>query len=70
MIYNLFPNFHVRHEVFSFYGPRKPDEGADTDRMYNFCWPYTDFGRQSQLLKTLPLLEILFKNMLVPTDGW
>ena len=39
MIYNLFPKFHVRHEGFSFYGPRNSDEGADTDLIYNFCWP-------------------------------
>ena len=31
MIYNLFPNFHVRHKGVSFYGPRMSDEGADTD---------------------------------------
>ena len=36
--YNLFPKFHVRHEGFSFYAPRKSDEGADTDLIYNFCW--------------------------------
>ena len=39
VIYNLFPKFHVRHEGFSFYGPRKSEEGADTDLIYNFCWP-------------------------------
>ena len=33
-IYNLLPNFHVRHEGFSFYGPRKSDEGVDTDLIY------------------------------------
>ena len=31
MIYNLFPKFYMRHEGFLFYGPRKSDEGADTD---------------------------------------
>ena len=36
MIYKLFPKFHVRYEGFSFYGPRKSDEGADTYLMYNF----------------------------------
>ena len=40
MIYNLFPKFQMRHEGFSFYGPRKSDEGGDTDLIYNFCWPY------------------------------
>ena len=39
MIYNLFPKFHVKHERFSFYGHRKPEEGADTDVICNFCWP-------------------------------
>ena len=39
MIYNLFPKFQMRHEGFSFYGPRKSDEGGDTDLIYNFCWP-------------------------------
>ena len=34
MIYNLSPKFHVRHEGLSFYGPRKSDEGADTDLIY------------------------------------
>ena len=42
MIYNLFLKFHVRHEGFSFYGPRKSDEGADTDLIYNFYWPNSD----------------------------
>ena len=43
MIYNLFPKFHWRHEGFSFYGPRKADEGADTDLigLYHFCWHIT-----------------------------
>ena len=36
---HFFLKFHVRHERFSFYGPRKSDEGADTDLIYNFCWP-------------------------------
>ena len=36
MIYNLFPKFHVRHEGFSFYGPRKSDKG--TDLINNYCW--------------------------------
>ena len=35
MIFNLFPKFHVRHEGFSFYGPK-----ADPDLIHNFCWPY------------------------------
>ena len=35
MIYNLFPKFYVRHEGFSFYGPK-----ADPDLIHNFCWPY------------------------------
>ena len=40
MIYDLFPKFYVRHEGFSFYGPRKSDEGADKILyIYNFCWP-------------------------------
>ena len=38
MIYNFFPIFHVKHEGFSFYGPRKSDKGADTDLKHNFCW--------------------------------
>ena len=42
MIYNLFPKFQVRHEGFSFYGPRNLDEGADIDLIYNVCWPNTD----------------------------
>ena len=29
----LFSKFHVRHEEFSLYGPRKSDEGADTDEI-------------------------------------
>ena len=29
---------HMRHEGFSFYGPRKSDERADTDLIYKFCW--------------------------------
>mgnify|MGYP001796792324 FL=1 len=40
MIYNLFQKFHVKHEGFSSYGPRKSDEGADTDLIYSFCWYY------------------------------
>ena len=39
MIYNLFPKFHVKHWGFLFYGPRKSEEGADTDLIYYFCWP-------------------------------
>ena len=39
VIYNLFPKFHMRHEEFSFNGPRKPDEGGDTDTLDNVCWP-------------------------------
>ena len=34
MIYNLFPKFHVKHWGFLFYGPRKSEEGADTDLIY------------------------------------
>ena len=33
----------MRHEWFSFYGPRKSDEGADTDLINNFCWPKSLF---------------------------
>mgnify|MGYP001802954932 CR=1 FL=1 len=40
MMYNLFPKLDVRREGFSFYGPRKSDEGADTDLIHNFL-PYT-----------------------------
>ena len=40
----LFPKFNVRHEGFSFYGPRKSDWGADTDVIYTFCWPKTGIG--------------------------
>ena len=45
MTYNLFPKLHVKHKGFSFYGPRTSDEGADTDVIYNFCWPkiFQDF---------------------------
>ena len=39
VIYNLFPKFQMRHVGLSFYGPRKSDEGGDTDLTYNFCWP-------------------------------
>ena len=44
----------MRHEGFSFYGPRKSDEGADTDLIYNFCWPYgteiyTEFNLETSL---------------------
>ena len=30
----------MRHEGFSFYGPRMSDKGADTDlkHVYVFCW--------------------------------
>ena len=31
VIHNSYPKFHERHEGFSFYGPRKPDKGADMD---------------------------------------
>ena len=31
VMYNLFPKFHMRHEEFSFNGPRKSDEEGDTD---------------------------------------
>ena len=37
VIGNLFPNFHVRHEGFSIYCPRKSDEGADTDLNVTFA---------------------------------
>ena len=30
LIYSLIPKFHVKHEGFSFFGPRKSDKGADT----------------------------------------
>ena len=43
MIYNLAPKFHVRHERFLFYGPRKLEEGTDSDLIHNFCWPYLPF---------------------------
>ena len=43
MIHNLFLKYHVRHKGFSFYGSRKSDEGADTDLIYDFCWPYCPF---------------------------
>ena len=42
MIYHLFLKFHVRHEGFPFYSPRQSDEGADTDLIYTFCWPYAE----------------------------
>ena len=42
VICDLFPKFHVRHERFSFYGPRKSDEGADTDLII-FCRPKGPF---------------------------
>ena len=44
MIYNLFPQFQIIHEGFSFYGLRKSDE-VDTDLMYYFCWPYVHPNR-------------------------
>ena len=31
VIYNLIPLLHVSHKEFSFNGPRKPEEAADTD---------------------------------------
>ena len=36
MVYILFAKLHERHEGFSFYGPRKSEEGADTDQIHNF----------------------------------
>ena len=36
VIYNLFLNFYVSVRSFSFCGPRKSDEGADTDLINNF----------------------------------
>ena len=48
MIYNLFPKFQMRpgmrHEGFSLYGLRESDEGADTDLIYNFCWPIRQYN--------------------------
>ena len=38
MIYNLFPKFHMRHEGFSFYGPKNLKEGADTILIYNLLY--------------------------------
>ena len=46
MSFNLFPKFQMRHEGFSFYGLRESDEGADTDLIYNFCWP--NHGHESR----------------------
>ena len=44
MIHNLFPKFYVRHEGYLFHGPRKSEEGADTDliHVHNFCLPIVD----------------------------
>ena len=68
-IYNLFSKFHVRHEVFTFYGPRKPDEGAYTDLIYNFWWPYLDFWEKLSYSKLYPRRKDC-KNLFVLTVGW
>ena len=41
----------MRHEGFSFYGLRESDEGADTDLIYNFCWP----NQSNLLIDSVPL---------------
>ena len=33
-MYNLFPKLHMRHEGFSFYGPKNSKEWADTILIY------------------------------------
>ena len=44
VIHNLFPKFYVRYEGYLFHGPRKSEEGADTDliHVHNFCLPIVD----------------------------
>ena len=39
VFHSLFPKFQMAHEGFSFDGLGKSDEGADTDLLYDFCWP-------------------------------
>ena len=43
VICNLFPKFRIRHERCSFYGPRKSDEGVDTDLIVCFMDNYYRF---------------------------
>ena len=50
MIYILFLRFHERHEGFSFYGPRKSEEGADTDQIHNFLLALFHFHVQAVII--------------------
>ena len=65
MIYNLFPNFHVRHKGVSFYGPRMSDETADTDLITGlfsstlspWSWPgWFFFVKEKKLMKGFNLM--------------
>ena len=70
MIYNLFPKFQMRHEGFSFYGPRKSDEGGDTDLIYNF---YGLLCAIQKIFSHLEMVEwfVLFRSIpLEMTSVW
>mgnify|MGYP001801303778 FL=1 len=41
---------HGRHEGFSFYGPRKSEEGADTDQIHNFLLALFHFNVQAVII--------------------
>ena len=66
MVYNLFPKLHVRHKEFSFYGPRKSDEGADTDLI--FASLILD-GRDSKLNTQLNKYQVCKKNLTLGNRG-
>ena len=55
MIFKSFPKFHVRHEGFAFYGPRKSDEGAVTDLIYII---FASLARYSQWWTTLKYFHL------------
>ena len=48
-----FVKLHVRQEGFSFYGPSKSDEEADTDLIYNFCWLKRYYVRQYSTYRSM-----------------
>ena len=56
----LSPKFQMRHERFSFYDPRRSDEGADTDLLYNFCWPQVEESFSDYDIETVDYCIIVF----------
>ena len=61
----------MRHEGFSFYGPKKSDEGADTGLIYNFCWLNGVYGLNiiDEKSETTVLFCVIGRTVLYITES-